>query len=427
MIINALDSMISAPFGLIYMIILTDEWRFSKKTMRLLAPLFVLCLFIADISIFWRIGVTVEGRALISIINIISCGIFYLIVYKYLDGRLIFIFFSACLFIFISDTISDCVFYYTDIIHLCIKTTVFLVIGVLLYKIFRRPFLEVIQEIKHEWWWFTIIPLSLSFTFALIIMVPGPLYQHPELQPQAILMCLSVFCVYVAFYMFFRKLKDHYRMEGNYQLLKVQVSSLKNHADTLSAMDGQLKMYRHDIRHYMHVIHTCVESHDWDSVNQVLESMSRSLNSYDGSGELKVYSGDPIIDATLSFFSERVKDEKIELDVYLESVPDKAADITEFSVMLSNAIENAYNACMQMPDGQKRIIRVNGRCEGAQYLLEIANTYAGTVVFDSKGMPTAAREGHGYGTRSIESFVQRCKGYLDFDARDGWFRMRMIL
>ena len=170
MIINALDSMISAPFGLIYMIILTDGWRFSKKTMRRLAPLFVLCLLLADILIFWRMGVTVEGRALISIINIISCGIFCLIVYKYLDGRLIFIFFSACLFIFISDTISDCVFYYTDIIHLCIKTTVFLVIGVLLYKIFRRPFLEVIQEIKREWWWFAIIPLSLSFTFALIII-----------------------------------------------------------------------------------------------------------------------------------------------------------------------------------------------------------------------------------------------------------------
>ena len=427
MIINALDSMISTPFGLIYMIILSDGWRFSKKIMRRLVPLFILCLFLTDIIVFWRIGVTVEGRALISILNIISCGIFYLIVYRYLDGRLIFIFFSACLFIFISDTISDCVFYYTDIIHLCIKTAVFLVIGVLLYKIFRRPFLEVFLEIKREWWWLTIVPLSLSFTFAFIIMVSGPLYQHPELQPQAILMCISVFCVYAAFYMFFWKLKDHYRMEGDYQLLKVQVSSMKNHADTLSAMDAQLKMYRHDIRHYIHVIQTCVESQDWDSVNQVLVSMNRSLNSYDDGGELKVYSGDSIIDATLSFFSVRAKDEKIEFDVYLEHVPEKAADIIEFSVMLSNAIENAYNACTQMPEGQKRIIRVDGRCEGSQYLLEIANTYAGTVAFDSKGMPAAVREGHGYGTRSMESFVQRCKGYLDFDARDGWFRMRMIL
>lgn len=427
MVINALDTMISAPFGLIYMIILSDGWRFSEKTMRILAPLFTLCLFLMDAFIFSQTGVTIEARALISILNIISCGIFYLIVYKYLDGRLIFIFFSACLFIFISDTISDCVFYYTDIIHLCIKTFVFLVIGILLYKVFRNPFLEVFLEIKREWWWLTIVPLSLSFTFALIIMAPGPLYQNPELQPLAILMCISIFCVYTAFYMFFKKLDEHYRMEGNYHLLQVQVSSLKNHADMFSTMDGQLKLYRHDMRHYIKVIHACVESQNWDSVNQVLESMNRSLNGYGDSGELKVYSGDPIIDATLSFFSERAKDENIEFHVYLDNVKNKEIDITEFSVMLSNAIENAYNACIKMPEEEKRIINVKGLCEKAQYLLEITNTYDGTAEFDSKGMPVTSREGHGYGTRSIESFVQRCKGYLSFDVRDGWFRMRMIL
>ena len=427
MIINALDTMISVPFGLIYMVILSDGWRFSEKVMKILVPFFILCIFLVDILVFWQIGVTVDGRAMISILNIISCGIFYLIVYKYLDGRLIFIFFSACLFIFISDTISDCVFYYTDIIHLCIKISVFLVIGVLLYKIFRRPFLEVFLEVKREWWWLTVIPLSLSFTFAFIIMVPGPLYQHPELQPQAILMCISVFCVYSAFYMFFKETKDHYRIEGSYQLLKVQVSSLKNHTDTLNAMDGQLKMYRHDMRHYINVIKTCVESHDWGSVSQVLDSMNRSLNNYNDNGKLKVYSGNPIIDATVSFFSERAKGKNIEFNVYLEDVAVESIDVTEFSVMLSNVIENAYNACTQIPEGQKRIINVNGRCEKSQYLFEIVNTYTGTIEFDSTGMPATAREGHGYGTRSIESFVRRYHGYLNYATVDGWFRVRMIL
>lgn len=427
MAVNALDTMISAPFGLLYMVILTDEWRFSKKIMRILIPLFILCLFSVDILIFFQVGVTIEGRALISILNIFSCGIFYFIVYKYLDGRLAFIFFSACLFIFISDTISDCVFYYTDIIHLCIKTLVFLVIGILLYKIFRKPFLEVFLKVKREWWWFTIVPLPLSFTFAFIIMVPGPLYQHPELQPQAVLMCISIFCIYTAFYMFFKKLEEHYRMEGDYNLLQVQVSSLKNHADMLSAMDSQLKLYRHDMRHYINVINTCIESQDWDSVNQVSESMNRNLNGYGKGGEWKIYSEDPIIDATLSFFSGRAKDEKIEFHVLLDDVQMKDIDITEFSVMLSNAIENAYNACIQIPEGKKRIINVKGGCKKSQYLLEVTNTYTGTVEFDSKKMPVSLREGHGYGTRSIESFVQRYNGYLSFDTKDGWFRMRVIL
>lgn len=48
MMFDALDSIISAPLAFIYMSILSSEWRFSKKTMRILLPLFIVSLFLID-------------------------------------------------------------------------------------------------------------------------------------------------------------------------------------------------------------------------------------------------------------------------------------------------------------------------------------------------------------------------------------------
>lgn len=427
MVLNAIESMLSSPLGLIYMIILSDGWRFSRKTMQIVTPFFVIFLFALNAAIFWKTGITEASRSTISILNIILCGIFYCSVYKHFDGRLSFNFFSACLFIFIGDTISDSILYSTAKIHIVIKLLVFLLIALLLYLFFRKPFLEVFREIRHEWWWLMTVPMSLSFTFAMIIMAPGPLYQHPELQPQALLMCVSIVCVYVAFYVVFRSVRDRSRIEKNYQILQMQASFLKKHTDTLQVMDEQVKMHRHDMRHYANLINGCLESQDWKSMKQVLDAMNSNIEDSYRDGQMQIYTGESIIDGVLSFFAEMAKKDHVQFAVHLEVPPESKSDLTEFSVMLSNAIENAWNACKSMPEGMERIIRVTGRRQHGHYLLEITNTYSGEVIFDADGHPTTCREGHGYGTQSIVDFASRCHGVLKFSADNGWFLLQLML
>lgn len=427
MMFDALDSIISAPLAFIYMCILSSEWRFSKKTMRILLPLFIVSLFLIDCGFMMQWGVTQQSKALVSFFNIVACGIFYFCLYKYQDGRLMFIFFSACLFIFISDTISGSFFYTTASVHFLIKISVFLIIATLLHLFFKKPFLEVFREIKYKWWWIMTVPFSLCVVFAMTIIIPRPLNSYPALRPQAIFMCISVFCIYSAFYMMFKELKDRYHIEESIHILQTQISYLLNHADTIHSMDEQAKMYRHDMRHYIVLMNSCIENRDWDSVKQVLDSMSSSLEDSAVRGQLKIYTREPIVDAVLSFFAEKTRKDGIHFNVRLEAPPKESVDITEFSVMLSNAIENAWNACRRMDKQERRCIDITGRYQQSQYFLEISNTYSGQVKFDHSGYPTTDRAGHGYGTQSIRYFVRRCHGYLMYSASDGRFRLRLIL
>ena len=425
--IAVMESMISSPLGLIYIGILSDGWRFSKKATRWLVLFFLFLLLLADLSIIFSVESTQAAKSSISIFNIIFCGLFYILIYRHFDGRILFNFFSACLFIFISDTLSDSVFYSTAQIHIIIKLLVFLFTALLLYLFFRKPFLEVFRDIRSEWWWLMTVPTSLSFVFAMIIMVPGPLYQHPEMQPQALLMCVAIICIYVAFYIVFRGMNRRYQIEKSYELLQMQTSFIEKHTSTLLVMDEQIKMYRHDMRHYAQLINTCIANKDWSSIKKVVDSMDNRLDTSPKSGQLHIYTGDSIVDGVLSFFAEKTARERIDLTILLESPSETQVDITEFSVMLSNAIENAWNACKAMEADLKKMIRVTGRQQHSQYFLSIDNTYANEVVFDADEKPVSSRKGHGYGVQSISDFAARYHGYLKFSCKDGWFRMQLIL
>lgn len=56
-----------------------------------------------------------------------------------------------------------------------------------------------------------------------------------------------------------------------------------------------------------------------------------------------------------------------------------------------------------------------------------ASPYAGEVRFDENGLPVSAHQGYGIGTRSIAAFCEKHGAACSYGAKDGWFRMRVIL
>lgn len=420
------DSMVSTPLGFIHLLILSDGWKYSRKKTGAIIAVYFGLMVLMDLVVLGAGGTLVEMKRRISILNIISCLIVYFIITYYRDGRMLFSFFSACIFIFIGDTISDIVFY-SEAFHLCIKILTFLVIAVLLYRFFRKPFHDVLNTIQNEWWWLALVQLSLCCVFASIIMVPGPLFLNPELQPQAITLCFACVLVYIGFYMMFKSLQKQHEIEENNQLLKLQVNLLEKHTGTLQEMSERIRLYRHDTRHYIRMMSACIENQDWDSASEILKQVDSGLSQSLGSGDIRFRTGEGILDAVLSYYGDWAKREDTEFDVCMAAPPKAKVDITEFSAMLSNALENAMHACEQMEQGTKRLIRVTGRTMQEQYYLEIVNTFEGEIQFDRNQRPLPKAVKHGYGTRSMIDFAERSQGRLEFKAEDGWFFVRIML
>jgi len=60
-------------------------------------------------------------------------------------------------------------------------------------------------------------------------------------------------------------------------------------------------------------------------------------------------------------------------------------------------------------------------------MFEIANPCDGGVRFDRAGLPVANAPGHGIGTRSIAAFCQKYDACCVYEAKDGWFRLKIAL
>lgn len=104
-----------------------------------------------------------------------------------------------------------------------------------------------------------------------------------------------------------------------------------------------------------------------------------------------------------------------------------SVNVYELSVVMSNLIENAINACVKIPDYSDRYIIVKARNTENNLVLEIVNSCIAKAETDKNGMPVTDREGHGIGVISVETFVNKYNGMLDFTAEEDRFTARVLV
>nr|WP_325211748.1 GHKL domain-containing protein [uncultured Oscillibacter sp.] len=101
----------------------------------------------------------------------------------------------------------------------------------------------------------------------------------------------------------------------------------------------------------------------------------------------------------------------------------------DLCVILSNALENAFHACLLLAEaGTACTIGVKFwlQKQNGRLFLQIVNPCREEVRFE-KGLPVSDRPGHGIGVQSIQSLVKKYGGGCTFLAENGQFTLRLFL
>lgn len=301
-----------------------------------------------------------------------------------------------------------------------IRSLLFAIILFLFVRYLREPYQFLATHMKKSGWRvLSVVPML----FFGLVMFLG-LYPHVRTDNLYAVTFLYVILgfVYFIIYEVFHSTYSLLKIQGDNDALKFQVQAMERQAEILRQNEEQVRIYRHDMRHYIADVTALLQGGETEEALRVLGG----FDDRNRRTELPVYCKNRTVNAILTFYFQQAKELGIEAvcDCALsEELPVEAA---ELAMVFANALENAIHACQKQPDGAEKNITV--RCvRNPVIVLEIANTYGGHVKLDENNQPVTAEEGHGIGTRSILAFVEKYDAVLDYKVDDKLFRLRVLI
>ncbi len=368
------------------------------------------------------------GREYPTAVTLFTCTIpslvlFYLLS-EYRDGRF---FFTFCL----SDTTCLWLMQLTNLLdRLCGGTYIALFIsrlvliplsGAFLWKKLRRPYLELQDNLPGGWW--TITAISAGFYLLLLntaLPVDAPIADRQTLA-RILLVCTLMPITYLAILGALRRQMLYYEARSKRDLLAAQVSGLEGRMNAAQAAEEAIRIERHDLRHKLLTVEDMIERGEKEDALAYIHTLQGEVEY----ARPERWCVNPLLDAVFSSFFAQARRQGIRVRARLAIPEQLPVDPTELSAVFANALENAIHACAELPEGQRELACT---CISHPSLMfEVANPYRGTIRFDEAGRPMAQTPGHGIGTRSISAFCEKHDACCVYEAKDGWFRLKIAL
>lgn len=405
---------------IIIFFLLLFEPRFSWRTTFIasFSGAWVL-LAVNVLAMFWM------GHGIIMQIAFFSCTIPTLLLFfalsKYRDGRFFFLFClsdTVCFWLLQITNFLDRLAGDTYAVLLISRLILFPVMELLFWRYLRRPYLELQAKLVKNWWLFA----AVGGVYYLLIMVTSVPVGTP--MPDAIGLARIILVLILMPLTYLTILCSLWRQMQIYESAKQLELQRRDHEAVYRKMELG-RAYRHDMRHHLSTLEGLLLQGAVQDAQQYISSLTNQFSAV----EQDVWCGNAAVNAVLSSYIGQAKQCgcSVETRVRLpDSFPFDEADVC---IIFANALENAVNACQEVPCGDERLIKLAARLNDSRRLtIAVSNPCPHAVEFDGGGLPIPRqREGHGYGLRNVRAVVRKYNGMLQCQCEGGQFRFHAVL
>lgn len=217
-------------------------------------------------------------------------------------------------------------------------------------------------------------------------------------------------------------------------LLASQVDQMQAHIREIEQLYTGVRSMRHDMQNYLF------------DIKSLLAAQGVSV---EGEGELAGYfsgigtaldalnfyfhTGNPVTDVVLNGKYQQAKSMGIQFDSEFLFPSDYGIDVFDLSIILNNALNNALEACEVLSGSDpeaERFISVTSYCKNNMFLIEVKNSFDGTVcVTEDGGLKSRKQDTHrhGLGFQNIVRCVDKYLGSADYTCCDRTFTLIVML
>ena len=240
-----------------------------------------------------------------------------------------------------------------------------------------------------------------------------------------ILLLFLMAITYVLIFKMLSKQRSDSELEENNQFLEIYADGLRHQIEAARQAEEKMCMLRHDFRHMSRMILSCLEDGETEKIYEI-------FNQYEGDAEgtLRMrYCENVVVNGIISSFAAEAKDEGITFDIEV-SLPCNFDSINEFELatVVANVLENALNGTKRIADSAKRHIWLQLYPVKSQLILDVSNTFEGSIkISPTTGLPISERgAGHGYGFKSIQAYAHKWDALFQCSIDEGLFHFRML-
>lgn len=213
------------------------------------------------------------------------------------------------------------------------------------------------------------------------------------------------------------------QLEQTQDSLNLQISQAVREIDALRESQQKTKEYRHDLRHHMQYLSSCIENGKLEHAQEYIQGICSEIEA----NKIITFCENEAANLIFSAFAGRMKEYDIQMQVKAQIPRKLHISESDLCVLLSNALENALHACRNLKkEDVDLVVEVSAFRKNTKLFLQIINPCDSNITF-VQGIPVTNQPGHGIGVRSICALVEQYEGIYTFEAEKGKFILRVSL
>lgn len=306
-----------------------------------------------------------------------------------------------------------------------LRFILFSAILIILWRYVRPLYRQTVER----WTEYFAVALSIYITFSYYILFSGDIVL--TLTEETVPLTLIVFIGAAAYSSIFISLKnlmreygvkeENQKIRAEREFLQLAASNMSERLKLMEEVSAQNARAAHDRRHFNNMLLEFLERGENHQVLALLKKQNQTEPKIS-----KVYCENHVVNAAVCHYAKIAEQWEISTEIELDIPREISVDSLELSMVVSNLLENAIEACLKQSGRKPLSIRFICRNMG-RLLLEIENPCIEGTALDENGYPVTLKEGHGIGSKSIMAFAKKYDGELIYKVEKGFFRVRLLV
>lgn len=414
--------MISHLFSMVFLYLFITH-RYSKTVTRYICIASFLLLTVTD---YLKLNVYPDSDrcfVCVTVFQIVLTQSTGFLISKKRNTKVLFIDLSASNYVTIGSILACVVYIYTGSQLLALVGS-FMIHVVFLYILYISIHDVWLRQYENEytkgWWQLCLIPVFFYCSFTFIASFPNSLYEYPQNIPGILFLIITMVVSYIVVLHYVESETAQKNIYMKNILFESYIKGLENQFYLVEQSEQNLKILRHDMRHFSNMIHHLLDQQEYDEIRRTLAYID------DVTDENKIvkYCSNLMVNTIISNMMKRAED--LHIYVHLDLAVEKELPVNnyEFTAVIANLFENALIGVKNFKP-EKRKVDIIVHCSNSELFIQTQNAFDEEITFDPlTGLPKSNKgKNHGLGMQSALAFSEKIDGSIDCFCENGIFRL----